>query len=294
MPIRFAAHTMATPDRSIAEAAALFGRLGYDGIDLIFHENYGCAVSAHTSGKMLRAVLSSVRDVGLSIPCLVPYAKCFNSLNHARWKTAIAEMHACMDVAEQLESRLIRVLPGDPPEAGDDGSSRSMLVETLRDLAERAATMGLGLAIENHMETAITTAAETAELVRDIDHEAVGILYDPANLKVMGESDDEAAFRRQQSWIRHVHLKDSEINRVAGENRALVPGSGVLTQRLLGEGDTDWKNWVKWLVEADYDGFITAEYGTRWFSDTLPDPEVGLAYELSAVKAVIERVRAEG
>ena len=74
---------------------------------------------------------------------------------------------------------------------------------TLKVEANRAADVGLPLAIENHQDL-------TSEELIDIASEAgenVGLVFDTGNPFAVGE--DPIAFaRRAASWIRHVHLKD--------------------------------------------------------------------------------------
>ena len=282
---------MATPELSISAAAQLYGRLGYDGIEIIFQEDYECAVSAKTSSATLAKLRTDIESAGLQVVGLVPYANAFNSLESTRRAAAMAEIEASIYAGAYLGARCIRVLPGEPRGVDDHESSLAVMVETLSELADQALSMKLNLVIENHMETAITNAAEMVTLVERIGHEAVGVLYDPANLKVMGEDDDEAAFRLQRGHIRHVHLNDFRIKRSAHESRKLVPGSGVFSQVILGEGDTDWRSWIGWLAETRYSGFITAEYGTRWFADTLLPPELGLAHELRTIKRTFQMAR---
>ena len=282
MPIGFAAHTMGTPHLSIPEAAELIARLGYDGIELIWQSDYRCALAPGASSAEIAAAAAAIDGCGLETVGLVPYDRSFNSPDRARRQTAGDRMKEAMDAAAALRAPRLRVLPGDPPEEGDAERSFVLLVETLGGLAEEAASRGLELAIENHMGTAVSTASAMAELVAAIDHPAAGILYDPANLAVMGERDDRAAYLCQRGRIRHVHLNDY---------RLLEPGSGPdfhgYRQRPLGEGEGAFRDWIGWLAQDGYGGFITAEYGTRWFADILPAPEIGLAHELAAMRSVL-------
>ena len=283
MPIGFAAHTMGTPDLSVPEAAELIARLGYDGIELIWQSDYRCALAPGASSAEVAAAAAAIDGCGLETVSLVPYDRSFNSPDRVRRQTACDRMKEAMDAAAALGAPRLRVLPGDPPEEGDAGRSFALLVETLRELADAAASRGLELAIENHMGTAVSTAGAMAELVAAIDHPAAGILYDPANLAVMGERDDRAAYLHQRDHLRHVHLNDY---------RLLDPGAGPdfhgYRQRLLGEGEGAFRDWIGWLVRDGYGGFITAEYGTRWFADILPAPEIGLAHELAAMQAALD------
>ena len=279
---------MATPDCTVMEAAELVHRLGFDGIELICQENYRCGVSSRISGTDSAKLGANIRDLGLSIPCLVPYANDFNSLNDVKRQSAIDEMKAALDVASALEAGLIRVLPGNAADHGSRESSYGVMVESLQMLAEEAAARVISLAVENHMRTAVSTAAEMSRLIVAIDHPAARVLYDPANLAIMGERDDKSAFRLQRGVVCHVHINDYKILKKSDEPDAKPDFHGY-RQRILGEGQGDWQAWMGWLVDSGYDGFVTAEYGTRWFSDILPPPEVGLAHELWSMRSIVNR-----
>ena len=52
----------------------------------------------------------------------------------------------------------------------------------MRLLGDRAAEYGIKLVMENHFNTMTVSAADSISLAQEINHPAVGILYDQANL----------------------------------------------------------------------------------------------------------------
>ena len=89
------------------------------------------------------------------------------------------------------------------------------------------------------------SAAETARLVREVDHAAVRVLYDQANLTFTHDEPYEEALRIQGDLVGHVHVKDlvftdpdapfqaSETARVAASERAV-------RSRVVGDGVVPW------------------------------------------------------
>ena len=99
------------------------------------------------------------------------------------------------------------------------------------------------------------SAAETARLVREVDHAAVRVLYDQANLTFTHDEPYEEALRIQGDLVGHVHVKDlvftdpnapfqaSETARVAASERAV-------RSRVIGDGVVPWGGILASLVHA--------------------------------------------
>ena len=89
------------------------------------------------------------------------------------------------------------------------------------------------------------TAVDTARLVREVDHPAVRVLYDQANLTFTHDEPYEQALAIQGDLIGHVHVKDlvftdpdapfqaAETARVAASERAV-------RSRVVGDGIVPW------------------------------------------------------
>jgi D-psicose/D-tagatose/L-ribulose 3-epimerase len=115
-------------------------------------------------------------------------------------------------------------------------------VEGLVALSERAAGLGLTLAVEslNHFEHYLTTtAAETAALCRAVSHPCCGMLYDTFHAH-MEEKDVRAAIRGCADVLTYVHLSESDRS---------TPGSAQV----------DWAATFETLHEVGYDGWFTIE-----------------------------------
>ena len=273
--IKFAAHTMATPEMDIRLAAELVARLGYDGLEVIFQQNYKCGLSEQPSSTEIDIVRKSCTDTGIEIVCLVPYVKDFGDPDPILREASKNTIQNAIRTAAQLGAHLVRILPG---QTTYDDDEINRMAELLHSLAYEAAAQEVTLVVENHMDTAFETAAEMVAFVKIINHPNVGILYDPANLYIMGNRDSERAFQLQKSFVRHVHINDAILDPMADQ---------PYTQRLLGDGELDWADCLRYLREAGYEGWITAEYGVRWFANILPPPDVGLVNELNRIRSAL-------
>ena len=125
------------------------------------------------------------------------------------------------------------------------------VVSALRDLADQAQARGLVIGIENEHACNIATGDETRRLLAALEHPALGVIWDPANAFVAGETPYPDGYAKLPvSRIVHVHAKDCHV-------RDHVPTWGP-----LGEMGIDWKGQVGALVRDGYRGAINLE--THW------------------------------
>lgn len=127
------------------------------------------------------------------------------------------------------------------PDGFDRHEARRQIVAFLRDIAPALAGAGLTLAVEhlNRRECNIlNTLDEAADVVREVDHPAVGLLLDTYHFWL--ENSPYDAIDRSVSLLRHIHVADREGRTAPG----LVDGSGrfegyVEVFRLLRKGGYD-------------------------------------------------------
>ena len=262
---------------TVSQGARFIRSAGFSAIELICQDGYRCGLPEKATGREVTAAAKAIRDAGLEVAGLVPYLKAYNTLDRTRADSVMEAARRSVDMAAALSAGGMRILTGEETADSNSGQSWNCMVERLRTLAEYADAAGVDLWLENHMDTQVRTASEMAALVRAIGHCRAGITYDPCNLVIMGEPDDRAAFETQIAHIRHVHVDDGRIE----------PTGGFVSTP-LDEGEMPWRQWVRWLVDADYAGYLSAEYVYRWTPDVLPPPELALPAEAVAMREAIE------
>jgi sugar phosphate isomerase/epimerase len=148
------------------------------------------------------------------------------------------------------------------------GSPEETIRQTIADLRQAAPMYrkaGIALLLENHEDF---TGAEMAAIMRGVDAEPVGALFDYGNSMMVAEQ-PETALEAMLPFIRSVHLKDHACRKLPDGNVEIlgVPiGSGVipiadLTRRLVANGldrillsnvwayrcpVRDWRGGAKW------------------------------------------------
>jgi L-ribulose-5-phosphate 3-epimerase len=153
------------------------------------------------------------------------------------------------EVAQRTGARIIRVFSYwrtvDPDRVFERVAS------SLRDLADQAASRGIVIGLENEHACNVGTGAEASRMLAAVDHPALGLIWDPANASILGETPYPDGYATlPHNRIIHVHAKDCVVD---GHTATWGP---------LGEMRLDWKGQIGALVRDGYKGAISLE--THW------------------------------
>jgi L-ribulose-5-phosphate 3-epimerase len=292
--MRIAGHTLGTPDQTVPEALALFATAGLDAAEVIYQDDYrsGLPVRDRRSAEQAR---QASEDTGIPIVGMTPYTTGINALDEREWRTAVDEFRGAIEIAQVVGADRLRVYAGSwQPDQRDHDAHWNQLVAALRTLAPEASDAGVRLCVENHFGTMTQSATQTAWLVREVNHPAVRVLYDQANLTFTHDEPYEEALRVQGDLIGHVHVKDlvftdpdapfqaSETARVAASERAV-------RSRVVGDGAVPWGGILAALYTLGYDDVLTLEYEYRWHPQDLPEPAVGFARSAAALRGLLSQ-----
>lgn len=154
-----------------------------------------------------------------------------------------------LDIAERMGASIVRVFSFwrtvEPPATFDRVGT------ALRELADRAATRGLTIGLENEHACNVATGAESAALLKAAPHPALKIIWDPANALVVGERAFPDGYGQLAiDDICHVHAKDCRV-----VDHKPIWGA-------LGAMDVNWPAQIAALVRDGYRGAINLE--THW------------------------------
>jgi L-ribulose-5-phosphate 3-epimerase len=292
MTMRIAGHTLGTPEQTVPEALALFATAGLDAAEVIYQDGYrsGLPLRDRRSAETAR---QASEDSGVSIVGMTPYATGINSLDDGKWQTSVDEFRGAIEIAQIVGADRLRVYAGSwRPGDRDHAAHWDRLRAALTTLAPEASDAGVRLNVENHFGTMTQSAAETARLVREVDHPAVRVLYDQANLTFTHDEPYEEALRIQGDLVGHVHVKDlvftdpdapfhaAETARVAASERAV-------RSRVVGDGVVPWGDILKALAALGYDDVLSLEYEYRWHPQDLPEPLVGFTRAAATLRAFL-------
>ena len=114
------------------------------------------------------------------------------------------------------------------------------------ELADAAADKGLELLMETGQESAV----EMRQFLDKLNHPAVGINFDPANMLLYDKGDPIEALHVLASWIKHVHIKDAIRTKNPGTWGTEVP---------WGDGEVRDEEFLRILRKVGYKGVLAIE-----------------------------------
>ena len=116
----------------------------------------------------------------------------------------------------------------------------------IKVLADAAAEKGVELLLETGQET----AEDLRLFLEELDHPAVGVNFDPANMILYDKGDPLEAVGILAPWIRHVHIKDAIPTQAPGTWGTEVP---------WGRGQVRPGQFLKSLAKMGYGGVLAIE-----------------------------------
>jgi L-ribulose-5-phosphate 3-epimerase len=125
------------------------------------------------------------------------------------------------------------------------------IAAALDRFATQAAIENLKVGLENEHACNVGTASEAAEVLKAVNRENLGLVWDPANALVAGENPFPDGYSLlPKKRILHVHAKDCHM-----EGNTPVWGP-------LGTRSVRWKEQIAALLKDKYTGYISLE--THW------------------------------
>jgi len=128
------------------------------------------------------------------------------------------------------------------------GGNREEALSILKQAGQITAEHGLQLSIENEPGFFCDTGVNTAEFVKSINAENVGINWDPGNALVSGEAAYPIGYEAVRPYLQNVHIKDTiPIPPDKWENR------------LIGDGGVNWLGQLRALINDKPIDHLTLE-----------------------------------
>jgi sugar phosphate isomerase/epimerase len=231
---------------SLEESIRKIGEAGYDGVEIWADRPHGWPRDYPKDRR--KQLLELIKSSGLEVPSLCPifFDLNFASLNPAVRKLTVDQVNEATEMASELGSKLVLVVPGKlfVPGIPPRESVWNFMVGGLRECASFAEDLDITLAIENLPETyLITTSAEMMKVINDVNSENVQAYLDVANINPLESPVD--AVKRLRGHIASIHFSDND-----GKIDAhMIPGQGTI----------DFKSVVRALKDAGYDGYLISE-----------------------------------
>jgi sugar phosphate isomerase/epimerase len=118
--------------------------------------------------------------------------------------------------------------------------------DRIRALADVAGKKNLLLLLETGQET----AQELRHFLEKLNHPAIGVNFDPANMILYDKGNPIEAVKTLARWVKHIHIKDAIRTKQPGTWGAEVP---------WGDGEVGSENFLKTLKEIKFKGVLAIE-----------------------------------
>jgi sugar phosphate isomerase/epimerase len=173
----------------------------------------------------------------------------------ATWEDNLQNFRAGAALARHLSLKLVTFHTGFLPPDDSHPAFAKMLLR-LREIADLFSAHGLSLGLETGQET----APELAGWLRRLNHPALAVNFDPANMIMYDKGGPVQALQTLAPWIRQAHLKDARRPDAPGTWGREVP---------VGAGDVDWPAFFAALrrLPLEIDLAIERESGVQRLDD---------------------------
>jgi sugar phosphate isomerase/epimerase len=271
--LKLAFSTLGCPEWNLEQIAEAARNLGYQGVELrALGGSINLLERLEFQADAIEHTRAFLQDQNLSI-CCVDTSCSFDAVDDCvRHESVEIALHHC-ELAAALGAPLIRVFPNEIPAAATREETRDRIAASLREIA-KGAPSGVRIGLETHGDFARGQAA--AEIVRLVDEDSVGLVWDVANALAAGDSVKESA-RAVAPYLMHVHLRDA----------CAVAGGEHWLPVLAGHGAVSFNEAIDALHGLAYQGYISFEWEKYWHPE-IEEPEVAFEDFAAAMKLALQ------
>lgn len=253
----------------LAEVIAKVSALGFDGIEL-----WG----QHLDRQDLDEVASCLDEHGLHVSMISPY---FDLTGSARARAqAISDTDRLVGCAAALDAPLLRVFTGVVGSRDATKEQFDACVSALKEMCDKSAEHGIGLALETHPKTLVDSARECITLLEAVDRPNLKLNLDIYHLWEV-HFDPVAVLEWLYDHVAHVHAKNANIP-PHSHYPLLHDQQGsqdIIGVTPLKDGNMPYRGFLESLKSKGFDRYVSVE----WFG---PDIEETAASELAYLQEV--------
>ncbi len=199
-----------------------------------------------TPRPQLEAMRRQVEQAGLRVSMVT--ADCHVPLNNEQGPSSLRRIEPSLEVAEALGCDLIRVC-----------LKRAEDVPHARSAAAAAAERGIRLAHQCHTASLFEEVEPMLEVLRQIGRPNFGLIYEPANLLLCGQSYGLDTLRRLQPHLMNVYVQNHRLNPAGPERLTTFCRGEVQFEHLdpWTPGGVEFDAVCAALRKIDYRGTLT-------------------------------------
>ncbi|HXF62323.1 MAG TPA: sugar phosphate isomerase/epimerase family protein [Caldilineaceae bacterium] len=238
--------TWGMPKLSIDQAVDHIAALGFDGIEIAVGPGWSTELSTLDKAERQR-IRRLLADHGLILSAIAGHASLLEPEPdaHARNVTRLqGAIDLAVDWAQNGVPPYVNTLSGG--RSADWEAQHELFAERLAEIVNYAASRGVILAMEPHVDGLVDTPEKMVQILQMVDSPHLRVNFDISHFDIWGIPTAESVAALVPYSV-HTHVKDQ---------RGRYPDYEFL---IPGEGDFDYVDYLKTMQAAGYDGFINAE-----------------------------------
>lgn len=259
MPFKYSVFTVMMPEYDLKNAAALLGKLGYNGVEWRVHNVPGAppevtdfwrgnkaTINVETIVDEAENIRKITEDNGLEIMALATYLS----------YKLLDDVERCMEAARIMGCGAIRV---SPPGYNGSENYNDIFEEALEGygkIEELARDYNVRANIELHHGKICPSASLGYRLVSNFDPEYIGIIYDPGNMVCEGCENWQMGLELLGPYLSHVHIKNAAWVRTGEDNGVKRWKTEMVS---LKDGIVAWDEVLLALDRVGYKGWLSFE-----------------------------------
>ncbi len=260
--------TLGCPKWSWADITAMAKDLGFNGIEIrgVENELYAPRIKEFLPDN-IPSTRKKLEEMGLQISCLTSSSCLFDETNI---EANMKEAQEYIETASAVGAKYVRVL-GDGQAEPKEDISLGFLADSLLKLAGQAEKKGVIILVETN--GVLSSSKKMAELMEKTNNPNIAVLWDIHHpYRFMNEPVEET-YSNLKSFIKHVHIKDSVMEKEK------------VKYKMTGSGDIPVAQAVKLLSGNDFDGYISFEWVKRWCSE-LEAPGIAFSHFINYIRDI--------
>jgi sugar phosphate isomerase/epimerase len=260
---KFACAAWGFREMTLRQYFAACKKLGLDLVEVNLSPSTPKHLTPDATEDDIKEMVAQAEEAGVRVIALAGG----NNFAAADVNAEIEKVRRQIDLTAAAGAEVLRIFAGWVGASGYTDATFAQISDALQQVGEHAEEAGVLVTMENHGGVT-ATGAQCLRLLEPVTSPAVGLNYDPANFRHVGE-DAMAALMVTQELINYSHWKDVRYEGDEPEYCA------------VGEGVIDWEPIVKSVAASDFDGYWAIEY------ENPPDVERGTRDSLDYLKALL-------
>jgi len=221
--------------------------LGFDGVELWM----GHIEKFQEDNGPLDHLLKQLDAYQLQVPVISGYTTFSGGFSGEKnLRQEYETMRRLLDAARQLRCPAVRTFAGHISSRKASPEQWGQLVQDIKNVMKMAEQYEVDVAVEIHYDTFVDNAESALQLLREVGHPRLKLVFDSANLNVE-QIDPVAVLPSLFPYVKHVHLKNYKWDHANRYKSIPVP---------IMEGDVDNEKLLLEFKRLGYGGFVSLEY----------------------------------